>query len=136
VKQITKVGLAVVENDRLLLVRKRGTDVCILPGGKPEGDEDDVATLRREIDEELGCRVDETKLVFVGAFTDRVAGLSDTMVTVRLYCGDLVGHPKPQSEIEHLVWFSPQQRTGVRLAPSLDNQIVPLLISRLALSAP
>jgi 8-oxo-dGTP diphosphatase len=55
---ITKVGLAVIKADHLLLVRKRGTISYILPGGKPERGEDDVAALCREIDEELGCRVD------------------------------------------------------------------------------
>jgi 8-oxo-dGTP diphosphatase len=52
---IHKVGLAVVSGDRLLVVRKRGTGTFILPGGKPEGSEGDLATLAREVDEELGC---------------------------------------------------------------------------------
>ena len=57
-REIQKVGLALVEGDRILLVRKRGSRTYILPGGKPEAGEDDVKALVRELDEELGCQID------------------------------------------------------------------------------
>ena len=58
VRDITKIGLAIVDANHLLLVRKRNSSFYILPGGKPEPGEDDIAALCREIDEELGCRID------------------------------------------------------------------------------
>lgn len=128
---VVKVGLAAIEDGRLLLVRKRGSDVHILPGGKPEGDEDDLSALRREIDEELGCQV-APGVVFLGAFTDRIAGEAATTVTVRLYAGALEGEPRPRSEIEALHWFSPDDAESPKLAPSLEKQIVPFLSDRLA----
>lgn len=124
---ITKIGLAVMDAGRILLVRKRGSAIFILPGGKPEGDEDDLAALHREIDEELGCRVEPDSLEFEGAFTDQVAGKADTTVTVRLYRGSLAGEPKCQAEIEELRWLSASELYGTPLAPSLTNQILPVM---------
>jgi 8-oxo-dGTP diphosphatase len=127
VRDITKVGLAIVEANHLLLVRKRGSSFYILPGGKPEQGEDDTAALCREIDEELGCRIDMENLVFHGSFSDEAAGVADARVTVKLYGGSLVGTPTPESEIEELLWFCPEMLQRVNLAPSLKNSIIPFL---------
>src|ERR1051325_1537771 len=110
VREITKIGLALVRGDQLLLVRKRGSCVYILPGGKPEKDESDVRALSREIEEELGCRLDTTNLVFLGSFVDTAADANETVVTVKLYGGGrLIGEPSPRSEIEEIFWFSPDR---------------------------
>jgi 8-oxo-dGTP pyrophosphatase MutT (NUDIX family) len=45
--EILKVGLAVTDADRLLVVRKRGAPSYILPGGKPEQGEDDLQAFPR-----------------------------------------------------------------------------------------
>jgi 8-oxo-dGTP diphosphatase len=83
-KHIVKIGLAITEANRLLLVRKRGGVSYILPGGKPEAGEDDYQALAREVDEELGCKLDIASLVFLGAFSDVAADMKNTVVTVRL----------------------------------------------------
>lgn len=44
-REITKIGLAIMDGDRVLLVKKRGSDFLILPGGKPEKNETDAQTL-------------------------------------------------------------------------------------------
>lgn len=121
---IIKVGLAAELDGRLLVARKRGSDIFILPGGKPEGEESDLETLSREIDEELGCGI--ARPVLRGVFTDIAAGVADAMVVVRLYSGDLVGEPKPCSEIEELAWVDIRKPT-LRLAPSIENGILPFL---------
>jgi 8-oxo-dGTP diphosphatase len=126
-REIVKIGLAVVQDGCLLLVRKRGSDCLILPGGKPERGEDDLTALSREIDEELGCALNHQRIRYLGAFRDRAAGLADTDVVVKLYAGTLVGDPVPQAEIEQLIWFNPRTGTSTALAPSLTNSIVPYL---------
>lgn len=126
-REIIKIGLAVVDGNCLLLVRKRGSDFYILPGGKPEPGESDIEALSREVDEELGCRIESENLVFLGSFSDQAAGQADVRVTVKLYAGSLIGNPSPKSEIDKLVWLSPQERQAPNLAPSLRNSILPFL---------
>jgi 8-oxo-dGTP diphosphatase len=127
-REMTKIGIALVNGDQLLLVRKRGSVAYILPGGKPERNEDDVAALSREIEEELGCRLDTSSLVFLGSFADKAADAEDMTVTVRLYGGGhLMGNPSPNSEIEEILWFSPRKAGEAQLAPSLVNSIIPFL---------
>ena len=119
-REIVKIGLAVVQDGCLLLVRKRGSECLILPGGKPERGEDDLTALSREIDEELGCTLDPQHIRYLGTFRDRAAGLAETEVVVKLYAGTLVGDPVPRGEIEQLLWFNPRTDTSTVLAPSLD----------------
>tara|TARA_R110000850_G_scaffold169103_2_gene294196 strand:- start:156 stop:605 length:450 start_codon:yes stop_codon:yes gene_type:complete len=124
VKWIHKVGLAVEQDGRLLVARKSGSDIFILPGGKPEAQESDLQTLSREIREELDCEVDHP--VLRGVFTDVVAGTADSVVVVRLYSGNLVGEPRPCSEIEELAWVD-ISKPLLKLAPSIENGILPFL---------
>src|ERR1700741_2537554 len=126
-REILKIGLAVTDRDRLLVVRKRGAPSYILPGGKPEPGENDLEALTREVEEELGCRVDMSTIAFLGSFTDTAADMENTTVTVRLYHAQLDGNPSPQSEIEALKWFCPNAESVHSLAPSLQNHIVPFL---------
>lgn len=130
-REITKIGLAVMDGDRVLLVKKRGSDFLILPGGKPEKNETDVQTLSRELDEELGCRLASNHLAFLGTFSDEAAGMPGVTVTIRLYAGSLVGTPIPHSEIESILWWTPTEYPNSELAPSLKNSILPFLSSSL-----
>ena len=127
---ITKIGLAVVDRGKILVVRKRGTNILILPGGKPEQGEEDLATLLREITEELSCSIDEKTITYLGTFSDQIADLANTTVTIRLYGGNLIGNPTPSSEIEHLVWLDLTTPNIDCLAPSLTNSIIPFIFHR------
>ena len=124
VKWIHKVGLAAERDGHLLVARKRGLDTYILPGGKPEGEETDLQTLAREVTEELGCAIEKPFLR--GVFKDIAAGASGTVVVVRLYSANIIGEPKPCSEIVELAWID-MKKPGVKLAPSIANGILPYL---------
>lgn len=132
-REVRKVGLALVEGGRILLVRKRGSKTYILPGGKPEAGEDDVRALVRELDEELGCEIDLSSVIFLGSFSDRIADEDNATVTVRLYSARLIGTPSPHAEIEEMMWVRPSH-DDLPLAPSLTNKIIPYLISKGRLS--
>lgn len=124
-RRVLKIGLAAIDHGQLLVVRKRGTPSFILPGGKPEAGEDDLGALAREIDEELGCSIKCP--MFEGSFSDTAADLPGLRVVVRLYSGQLVGTPRPAAEIEELAWLNLKNPTGMKLAPSIRNQILPYL---------
>ena len=126
-REITKVGLAVMDGDRVLLVKKRGSNFLILPGGKPEKSETDAQALSRELQEELGCYLVSDQLTFLGTFSDEAAGLPGIKVTIRLYAGPVVGTPIPHSEIESIVWWTSTEHHNSVLAPSLKNSILPFL---------
>lgn len=134
-RQILKIGLAVTEGDRLLVVRKKGGSLYILPGGKPEPGENDLEALTRELEEELGCQLDTSSVEFLGAFSDSAADLHNTIVTVRLYSARLLGDPEPRSEIENLKWFSLTKDNATTLAPSIQNRILPFLFAEGHLAA-
>lgn len=124
---IDKVGLAAVVGGRLLVVRKHGDTMFILPGGKREGDESDLEALTRELDEELGVGVAEA--MHLKTFKDVAAGVKDAVVVVRLYAGQIVGVPTPRAEITEYAWID-LRRADVPLAPSIANQILPFLRTR------
>lgn len=126
-REITKIGLAVMDGERLLLVRKKGSTFYILPGGKPEQGESDTETLSRELEEELGCAISSDRLTFLGAFRDDAAGMPGVKVTIKLYRGTLVGTPSPRSEIDSILWWRRTEHEEPTLAPSLRNSILPFL---------
>jgi 8-oxo-dGTP diphosphatase len=128
-REITKIGLAVMDGDRVLLVKKRGSDFLILPGGKPEKNETDRQTLSRELEEELGCHLVSDQLTFLGTFSDEAAGMPGVNVKIRLYAGSVVGTPIPHAEIDSIVWWTPTEHHQSVLAPSLKNSILPFLNS-------
>ena len=127
-REILKVGLAVVEGRRLMLVRKRGLGPLILSGGKPEAGEDDAAALAREIREELGCGVVASNLSRVGDFTAPAAGQPGASFTVRLYRGLPDGVPEPRAEIEGILWFDADASDPSTVAASIRGGILQALI--------
>ena len=129
---IKKSALAVIEKNKLLVVKPHNSSFLLMPGGKPEQGETPVAALKREVMEELGCSIEDSSIAFLGTFEDTAAG-SSNMVSIGLYTGKLVGTPKPCSEIEELVWVGANSRDG-RISPVIRNKIVPFLVGRKLLS--
>ncbi|WP_035060187.1 NUDIX hydrolase [Andreprevotia chitinilytica] len=123
------IALATLRNARLLTVRKRGTRLFMLPGGKPEVGETDVACLLREVKEELRCEVDPASLQFLGAFTAPAANEVGRLVVARVYRGDLLGEPALATEIEEMMWVDPAQ-PHVALAPLLQVHVLPTLLEQ------
>ena len=129
---LDKVGVLIFRGDRVLLCRKnRDTSKLILPGGRIEPGESDLDCLRRELREELGD-VTLTQAECLGTYEDR-ASLDDPAVVkslrITLYRGELVGTPRPASEIIDLVWFGSDSDRG-ELTPIFVNRILPDLLAR------
>jgi 8-oxo-dGTP diphosphatase len=61
-------ALLVGKDDRLLLVRKRGTNAFMQPGGKIEPRETPIVALLRELHEELGLVIPPDAARHLGRF--------------------------------------------------------------------
>lgn len=126
--RMTKSALAVVRENRLLLLRKRGLDEFILPGGKLESDESPVDALEREVLEELQCHVKLETLSFIGSFVAPCAGREDVQIEVFQFHGELDDAPRASAEICELRWVRLDETNGLNLAPSISEQIIPALV--------
>lgn len=112
---------------RLLLVRKRGTQAFMLPGGKREPQEDDAATLARELHEELGCTVQPGSLRFLKTLSAPAANEPGHTVEAALYAAALVGIPSVSAEIAELRWIDLDPPPDLPLAPLARDRVLPLL---------
>ncbi|MEK6837623.1 MAG: NUDIX domain-containing protein [Nanoarchaeota archaeon] len=132
-KLIKKSALAVIKDNKLLVVRAKGSSYVLMPGGKPREGESAVAALKREIMEELGCGIDESFTVHLGTFEDVAAG-GDARVSIDLFTGRLSGTPRASSEIEELIWIAPAEINHPQISPIIRNKILPFLVGKRMLS--
>ena len=105
-KIIEKIGLLVFKDKKFLMVRShKNEEVFYLLGGKIDKDESDIECIKREVKEEINCDVDETGITFLNEFQDVAHGKENTLLKIRVYKGELIGHPKASSEIAEVGWF-------------------------------
>ncbi|WP_377011928.1 NUDIX domain-containing protein [Arthrobacter sp. GCM10027362] len=113
---------------RLLLVRKRGTGKFMQPGGKLEPGESFAAAAVRELEEELGIRIQESELTPLGRWYGPAANEAGTYIDAGLFACSAARDPVPAAEIEEILWLDPAE-AGRRddLAPLLTEHVIPLL---------
>jgi 8-oxo-dGTP diphosphatase len=110
---------------RLLTVRKRRTQHFMLPGGKREPGEEDLAALRRELAEEIGVTLIAATLL--GRFEAEAANEPGATVRSSAYLVEITGEIAIQAEIEEMLWIDPAALPDVPIAPLLVEQIFPAL---------
>lgn len=111
---------------RLLLVRKRGTQAFMQPGGKIEPGEEPGVTLRRELHEELGLTVAADELAYLGCHAAPAANEPGCIVEAELFA--VIGDHAvaPRAEIEELVWLDPAVPSALMLAPLTRDHVLGL----------
>ena len=119
--------LAVDDAGRLLVVRKRGTTVWMQPGGKPEPGETAAETLVRELYEELGVRLDPTKLEPLGMFTTAAANEAGTTLIADVFRASIREPVSAAAEIDAVCWMHPDQFTQHRVAPLITQHMLALM---------
>jgi 8-oxo-dGTP diphosphatase len=126
--RVIRIVAAVVADaeGRTLLVRKRGTEAFMLPGGKPGPDEAPLAALDREIGEELGCGLNLESCRALGRFEAPAANERGYMVEAQLFAATLVGHAEVSGEIEELAWVDPDGDLPMVLAPLARTHALPI----------
>ncbi|MNJ52621.1 Phosphatase NudJ [compost metagenome] len=111
---------------RTLLVRKRGTQAFMQPGGKIEGDEQAVVALARELFEELGLQIDPQDAHPLGQFSAAAANEPGFEVQAELFQVHTSMPVEPAAEIEEVVWISARKQLSLELAPLTRDLILPL----------
>jgi 8-oxo-dGTP pyrophosphatase MutT (NUDIX family) len=113
---IDTVAWVHLERGRILCARPRGRDVFYIPGGKREGAESDLETLRREISEELTVALLPGTVRHVGTYEASAPG--GPMVRMSCYAAGYTGTLAASSEIDELAWFRYADRPRV---PPVDQ---------------
>ncbi|XPP26170.1 MAG: NUDIX hydrolase [Leucobacter sp.] len=116
------------ESGRVLNVRKRGTQMLMLPGGKPEPGEAPAGTALREFREELGIALDPALLSFVGEFRAAAANEDGFTVIAHVFAHPFVPGTVARAEIEHLEWVDPAVARD-DMAPLNTEHVFPALLA-------
>ncbi|WP_447747115.1 NUDIX hydrolase [Pseudomonas nicosulfuronedens] len=116
---------------RLLLVRKRGTQAFMLPGGKHEPGETSIQALLRELGEELDLHLSPSALTSLGQFQADAANEPGMRVNAQVFVATLPHTVHPAAELEELAWLAPAGDYPQNLAPLLREQVLPALLVHL-----
>ena len=112
---------------RLLLVRKRGTQAFMLPGGKAEPSEDAISALTRELAEELNLSLPASALQPLGQFRAAAANEANTWIDASVFQARLPYSVSAAAELEELRWLAQGEVPPANLAPLLREHLLPLL---------
>lgn len=119
---------------RLLTVRKRGTDMFMHPGGKPEPGETAVHAAARELAEEVGIVVRPEDLELMGVWVADAANEDATDIEATVFLAPGTWQATPAAEIAEIRWLDYAGTDGASLpavlAPLLTDHILPVLAAR------
>ena len=117
----------------LLLVRKRGTDRFMLPGGKVEPGETHVAAAVREVAEEVGLDLSPGSVGLLGRWSAGAANEPGMVITSDVFTAPLPGEPAASAEIEELRWLpidpSIDHAADPSLSPMLTEHVIAVLLA-------
>ena len=109
----------------MLLVRKKGTEAFMQPGGKIDDAETPSGALIRELREELGVEVGENALSALGRFQAAAANEAGHKVDADVFRLDHDGPFRAMAEIEEVLWYPPEDGRVVALAPLTRDCVMP-----------
>lgn len=119
-------ALLIGADGRTLLVRKRGTQAFMQPGGKIDAGETPFDALARELYEELGLQVEPEHAQFLGEFSAVAANEPGFEVNCQLYRLEVARDVVPAAEIEEAVWVDAGDVNHLHLAPLTRDSVLPL----------
>jgi len=128
-------ALLIGPDGRTLLVRKRGTEAFMQPGGKIEAHEQPVNALARELEEELGLVIDPAHASFLGQFSAPAANEPGFVVKAEIFLLNIDADVTPAAEIEEVIWIDPASDGDLVLAPLTRDLILPFYRASLAATA-
>ncbi|MDB6142869.1 MAG: Nudix hydrolase family protein [Pseudomonas sp.] len=119
-------ALLIGDDGRTLLVRKRGTQAFMQPGGKIKAHEQPVEALIRELHEELGVNIDPLRATYMGQFSAPAANEPGFEVKCELFRVQISEDVQPAAEIEEVVWVDRHSHSALHLAPLTRDHILPI----------
>lgn len=120
----TKIGAIILNNGKIMSVRKKGSDIYIMPGGGPESTETHEETLKRELKEELN--VESTNFRLFDSFIEP-AIFEPGNIIAHVYYADIEGDPEPSSEIEEIKWLD-SNCENLKMGSVLGECVMPRLM--------
>ena len=116
-------------SNALLVVRKKGAQAWMLPGGKLDIGEGPEQAIMRELDEELQLRLSPQDISYLGNFQAVAANEPNTCVNAHAFLAKLPTAQPIQiaAEIEAFDWLPLDGAITVKIAPLLREQILPRL---------
>ena len=118
-------ALLIGSDGQTLLVRKRGTQAFMQPGGKIDAGEQPAQALARELHEELNLRIDPNVAVYLGKFSAPAVNEPGFTVEAELFQVNIDVTVTPAAEIEEVRWIDPAGDGGLQLAPLTRDLILP-----------
>ena len=128
-------ALLIGGDGQTLLVRKRGTQAFMQPGGKIDAGEQPVEALARELHEELNLRIEPGQAAYLGGFSAPAANEPGFTVHAELFQVRIDVPVTPAAEIEEIRWIDPAGDGGLLLAPLTRDEILPFYRASLSMPA-
>ncbi len=125
-------ALLIEPNGQTLLVRKRGTQAFMQPGGKIDAGEKPAEALARELHEELGLIIEPSDAVYLGNFSAPAVNEPGYTVEADLFLVTIDEPVSPAAEIEEVRWIDPATDGDLILAPLTRDLILPFYRQSLA----
>ena len=124
---IIRIAAAVLigPDGRTLLVRKRGTQAFMQPGGKIDAHEQPIEALARELEEELALKIDPVRATYLGHFCAPAVNEPGFEVQAELFLLHIDADVALAAEIEEVQWIDPRGDGGLTLAPLIGEVILP-----------
>jgi 8-oxo-dGTP pyrophosphatase MutT (NUDIX family) len=118
-------ALLIGNDGQTLLVRKRGTQAFMQPGGKIDAGEQSAQALARELHEELNLRIEPGAAQYLGQFSAPAVNEPGFTVQAELFQVHIDVPVTPAAEIEEVRWIDPMGDGGLHLAPLTRDVILP-----------
>lgn len=118
-------ALLIGGDGQTLLVRKRGTQAFMQPGGKIDAGEQPADALARELHEELNLCIEPGAAVYLGKFSAPAVNEPGFTVEAELFQVQIDEPVSPAAEIEEVRWIDPAGDGGLVLAPLTRDLILP-----------